>query len=81
MYKPPDQFSHILNLELINSGKDYIGNSEICHAKFRVTNHDKSILSRSKISTVRFRYTDDDLYRTFEAVKNATVIKEYLNCL
>lgn len=73
--------NRVISLDLVKSEKDYVSNSEICHAQFIISKSDKSILETSRLSHIRFNFTNDDIHRTFKIEENATIIKEYLACL
>jgi len=70
-----------LNLKLMDSEKDYLGGSEICHAKFKLTESDVEFLKTKDLSSFRFHFSNEDIYRTFRIKKNSGVLKAQLNCI
>ena len=70
-----------LNLKLEDSQKDYISGSEICHSKFKITREDIRTLKSNNLKGLRFHFSDEDLYRTFEVKMNKDIVGKYLKCL
>ena len=70
-----------LSLKLMDSQKDYVGGSQICHAKFKLTESDVEFLKVKKLSSFRFHFSNEDIYRTFEIKKNKDVLNSQLNCI
>ncbi len=70
-----------LSLELLDSQKDYVGGSEICHAKFKLNESNIDFLKNRKLSFLRFHFSNEDIYRTFEVKRNEDVLKNHLNCI
>ncbi|MDX1718828.1 MAG: hypothetical protein R3353_01610 [Salegentibacter mishustinae] len=70
-----------LTLKLIDSQKDYIGGSEICHAKFNLTEKDVELLKIRDLSSFRFQFLNEDIYRTFQIKRNNDIIGKQLNCI
>lgn len=73
--------NNILNLQLLDTTKDYIGGSEICHAKFELTNKNFELLKLEKITDIRFTIENDDLHKTHKIKDNNDVLYNQLNCL
>lgn len=71
----------ILMLNLLDSEKDYVGDSEICNAKYELTNENIYELSKYEITSMRFNFSDEDIKRTFSLQKNKTIILQQINCL
>lgn len=72
---------HVLELKLTKSEKDYIGQSEICHAQFEINSFDEKHLTSSSISSIRFKYNGEYTYRTFTAKQNQDVLNKHIECL
>src|SRR5690606_20758112 len=70
-----------LTLKLMDSQKDYIGGSQICHAKFKLTESDIELLKTKELSSFRFQFSNEDIYRTFEIKRNYNILKNQLNCV
>jgi hypothetical protein len=70
-----------LSLKLMDSEKDYLGGSEICHAKFKLTESDVEFLKTKDLSSFRFHFSNEDIYRTFQIKKNNDILKSQLNCI
>ncbi|OOV20310.1 hypothetical protein [Flavobacterium sp. LM4] len=71
----------VLILNLLDSEKDYVGGSEICNAKFELTDENINELSKYEITSLRFNFSDEIIKRTFGLQKNKTVIVQQINCL
>ncbi len=70
-----------LNLKIMDSQKDYVGGSQICHAKFKLTQDDVEFLKTKELSSFRFHFSNEDIYRTFQIKKNNDILKTQLNCI
>lgn len=70
-----------LNLKLMDSQKDYVGGSQICHTKFKLTESDVEFLKTKNLSSFRFHFLKEDIYRTFRIKKNHEILKTQLNCI
>lgn len=70
-----------LNLKLLDSQKDYVGGSEICHGKFKISKEDINVLKSQDLAGLRFHFSGEDLYRTFGFKMNEDVMKKQLKCL
>lgn len=70
-----------LTLQLTDSQKDYVGGSQICHAKFKLTENDVKFLKTKELSSFRFHFSNEDIYRTFQIKKNNDILKTQLNCI
>lgn len=71
----------ILTLHLLDSEKDYVGGSEICNAKFELTDEKINELSKYEISSLRFNFSNENIKRTHSLQKNKTIIIQQINCL
>lgn len=71
----------VLTLNLLDSEKDYVGGSEICNAKFELTDENINELSKYEITSLRFNFSDENIKRTFSLQKNKTIIIQQINCL
>lgn len=71
----------VLNLELVDSEKDYVGESEICHAKYKLDTKSINILSKNILSSLRFNFYDEDIKRTFGIKKNERILISQLACI
>ncbi|MNY08269.1 hypothetical protein D3C86_1411140 [compost metagenome] len=70
-----------LTLNLLDSEKDYVGGSEICNAKFELTDENINELSKYENTSMRFNFSNEIIKRTFGLQKNKTVIVQQINCL
>ena len=70
-----------LSLKLLESQKDYVGGSQICHSKFKLTESDVEFLKVKDLSSFRFHFTNEDIYRTFQINKNQDILRKQLNCI
>jgi hypothetical protein len=70
-----------LTLKLVDSQKDYVGGSQISHAKFKLTENDIEFLKIKELSSFRFHFSNEDIYRTFQIKKNSDILKSQLNCI
>ena len=70
-----------LTLNLLDSQKDYVGGSQICHAKFKLSESDIELLKITDLSSLRFQFSNDDTYRTFRIKRNNDILRKQLNCI
>ena len=69
----------VVRLPLSRSGKAYLGNSEICHSHFVLTDEVISLLSTYKIKGIGFSFIDD-IQRNFDAKINSDVLIKQFQC-
>lgn len=72
---------YTLNLKLMDSQKDYVGGSQISHAKFKLTESDIEFLKTKDLSSFRFHFSNEDIYRTFQIKRNNNILSKQLNCI
>ena len=70
----------MIELQLLNSGLAYIGNSEVCQATLIVNNSNKTLLKQSTVKTITFSL-EDGLKHVLSVKMNGDVISTQLNCL
>lgn len=70
-----------LNLKLMDSQKDYVGGSQISHTKFKLTESDIELLKTKNLSSFRFHFSNEDIYRTFQIKRNNNILSNQLNCI
>jgi len=73
--------NNILNLQLLDSTKDFVGGSEISHAKFELTAKNLEILKSENITDMRFTFSNDDVHKLHEIKGNNDILYNQLNCL
>ncbi|PJX22779.1 hypothetical protein CAP47_07065 [Psychroflexus sp. S27] len=69
-----------VNLEYDDSQKDYMAGSEISLTKFKINPNQYDDLLHKSLKTFRFKFANEDIYRTFEVVRNLDVISNQLKC-
>lgn len=73
--------NNILNLKLLDTTKDFVGGSEISHAKFELTEKNFEILKSEKLTDMRFTFANDNVHKSHEIEDNNDVLYNQLNCL
>jgi hypothetical protein len=70
----------IINLQILDSEKDYVGESEISNTKYKISSSDLKELSSYNITSIRFNFTNEDIKRTFSIKKNSDIIIKQIDC-
>ncbi|WP_415374588.1 hypothetical protein [Patiriisocius sp. Uisw_017] len=69
-----------VNLEYIDSQKDYMAGSEISLNKFKIKENQFQHIKNQQLKTFRFKFANEEINRTFQIEKNKTVISAQLKC-
>jgi len=69
-----------VDLELIASQKDYLDDSEISLTKYKIEINQIQLLKENYLKTLRFRFENEDIMRTFEVQRNNAVLSEQIKC-
>jgi len=70
----------LIELEFLNSGLAYMGNSEICQSTFILDDANKALLKMSPIKTIAF-YLEDKLRHLLILTSNRNLVQLQIDCL
>lgn len=72
---------NVVNLQLLDTTKDFVGGREISHAKYELTIKNFEILKLEKITDIRFTIANDEIHKSHKIKQNNDVLFNQLNCL
>lgn len=70
----------MITLTMLNSGLEYLGNSEICQATYLLTSNSKALLKTASVKFVRFNL-EDGLRHQLPVQMNSHILISQLKCL